>query len=62
MGPLQQVTEVFDTYVYRVMMSNIAGAMDFATAAGLFQSIIGFVCILTANAIVRKLDNENALF
>jgi len=61
-GPLMRVTEVFDTYVYRVMQSNIAGAMDFATAAGMLQSVIGFVCIIGANAIVRKLSPENAMF
>ena len=61
-GPLQRATEVFDTYVYRVMQSNIASAMDFATAAGLLQSVIGFVCIIGANAIVRKVNPENAMF
>ncbi|MCL2573567.1 MAG: ABC transporter permease subunit [Defluviitaleaceae bacterium] len=62
MGPLQNVTEVIDTYVYRVMQANIAGAMGMATAAGLFQNVIGFICIMGANALVRKFDNENALF
>jgi len=62
MGPLQNVTEVIDTYVFRVMQANIAGAMGMATAAGLFQNLIGFICIMGANAIVRKFDNENALF
>ena len=62
MGPLQEVTEVIDTYVFRVMQANIAGAMGMATAAGLFQNLVGFICIMGANAIVRKVDNENALF
>ena len=61
-GPLLRVTEVFDTYVFRVMQTNIAGAMDFATAAGLLQSVIGFICIMGANAIVRKISPENAMF
>ena len=62
MGPLQSVTEVIDTYVFRVMQANIAGAMGMATAAGLFQNVVGFICIMGANAVVRKLDKENALF
>jgi len=62
MGPLQGVTEVFDTYVFRVMQAPIAGAIGMATAAGFFQNIIGFVCILGANAIVRRVDRENAMF
>ncbi|MCL2362460.1 MAG: ABC transporter permease subunit [Defluviitaleaceae bacterium] len=62
MGPLQNVTEVFDTYVFRVMQAPIAGAIGMATAAGFFQNIIGFVCILGANFIVRRVDRENAMF
>jgi len=62
MGPLQSVTEVIDTYVYRVMTSNIAGATGMATAAGLFQNVIGFICIMATNTLVRKFDNENSLF
>ena len=62
MGTLQSVTEVFDTYVYRIMTGKIAGAMDIATAAGMFQSVIGFICIIGANAIVRKIDRDSAMF
>jgi putative aldouronate transport system permease protein len=61
-GPLQGVTEVIDTYVFRVMRSNIAGAMGMATAAGLFQNVIGFICIMATNTIVRRFDKDNALF
>lgn len=61
-GPLQGVTEVIDTYVFRVMQSNIAGAMGMATAAGLFQNVIGFICIMATNTLVRRFDKDNALF
>lgn len=33
-----------------------------SAAAGLYQSIVGFVLVLIANQIVRKLDADNALF
>lgn len=33
-----------------------------ASAAGVYQSLVGFVLVLTANFVVRKLDSENALF
>jgi len=59
MGPLMGVTEVFDTYVFRAMQSMTVGM---STAAGLFQSFIGFLFIMLANGIVRRVDNENALF
>jgi putative aldouronate transport system permease protein len=33
-----------------------------SSAAGLFQSCVGFVLVITANALVRKMNPENALF
>jgi len=62
MGPLQGVTEVMDTYVFRIMNANIAGATGMAAAAGLFQQVIGFICIMGANSLVRKLDRDSSLF
>ena len=36
--------------------------MGMSSAASVFQAIIGFVLVVTSNAIVRKVDSENALF
>jgi len=33
-----------------------------SAAAALFQSVIGFALVMGANALVRKVDRENALF
>ena len=33
-----------------------------SSAAGFYQSIVGFVLVLTANFIVRKTSPENAMF
>ena len=59
-GRLFDVTQTIDTYVYRGIMElkNIG----MAAAAALYQSVVGFVLVLGANALVRKLDRENALF
>ena len=59
-GALFSVTQVIDTYVYRAMMST--GDMGLSAAAGLLQNVLGFICILTANGIVKKIDDENSLF
>ncbi len=59
-GALFSVTQTIDTYVYRGLMTN--SNIGMSSAAGLFQSIIGFILVVTANAIVRKKDAENALF
>lgn len=59
-GPLYPVTQVVDTYVYRAMMATQNYGMT--TAAGLLQNLVGFICIMTANTIVRKIEPESALF
>lgn len=59
-GPLYPVTNVIDTYVYRGLMTM--GDIGMSTAAGLYQSTVGFVLIMITNYIVRKIDEENALF
>ena len=33
-----------------------------SAAAALYQSVVGFVLVVTANAVVRKVDSDNALF
>ena len=33
-----------------------------SAAAALFQSVVGFILVISANAVVRKVDSENALF
>ena len=33
-----------------------------SAAAALYQSVVGFLLVLGANALVRKVDRENALF
>lgn len=59
-GSLYPVTQVIDTYVYRAYANT--HNMGMSAAAGLLQSVVGFVCIVTANAIVRKLDSDSSLF
>jgi putative aldouronate transport system permease protein len=59
-GTLFDVTNTIDTYVYRALLN--LGNIGMSSAAGFYQSIIGFVCIMTANAIVRRADRQNALF
>lgn len=59
-GPIMNVTQTIDVYVYNALMN--LGNIGFASAAGLTQSVFGLIMILTANFIVRKVDPENALF
>lgn len=59
-GMLYDVTNTIDTYVYRglIQFNNIG----MSSAAGFYQSIVGFLFVLTANFIVRKVDSDSALF
>lgn len=59
-GAIYDVTNTIDTYVYRAMIS--AGGIGRSAAACVFQSIMGFVLIMIANGIVRKVDPDSALF
>ncbi len=59
-GALYGVTQTIDTYVYRGLME--LNDVGMSAAAGVYQSVIGFVLVLLANKIVRKYDAENALF
>ncbi len=59
-GPLLSVTNTIDTYVYRGLMQN--NNIGMSSAAGVFQSIVGFILVLSANAIVNKISKEDVLF
>jgi putative aldouronate transport system permease protein len=59
-GTLFPTTNVIDTYVYRTFLQS--GDIGSSSAAGLYQSVVGFVLVLLSNFIVRKFSKENALF
>ena len=59
-GRLFGVTQTIDTYVYRGLME--LNDVGMSAAAALYQSVVGLLLVLGANALVRKLDSENALF
>jgi len=59
-GALFSVTNTIDTYVYRALLQQNNIAMS--SAAGAYQSCVGFILIMLSNALVRKLDRDNALF
>ena len=59
-GALYPVTNVIDTYVYRALIN--LGDTGMSAAAGLYQSVVGFILILVSNAIVKRVDEDSALF
>lgn len=59
-GALYGVTTTIDTYSFRALMK--LGDITMSSATGVFQSTVGFVLVLSANLLVRKLSRENSLF
>jgi putative aldouronate transport system permease protein len=53
-------TDVIDTYVYRQLME--ASNIGMSSAVGFYQSVMGFIMVMGANALARKLDSDSALF
>ena len=54
------MTDVIDTYIYRALLTN--GNTGMSTAAGLYQSLVGFILVLIVNKIVSKIDADCAMF
>ncbi|MDT8898201.1 ABC transporter permease subunit [Thermanaerothrix sp. 4228-RoL] len=59
-GALFSTTQTIDTYVYRALMQF--NNVNMASAAGVYQSIVGFILVLGANLLIKKINPENALF
>ena len=57
---LFQTTDIIETYVYRSMMNSFNFSQS--SAVGLFQSVVGFFIVIGANAFVKRLDPDYALF
>ncbi len=59
-GMILDVTNVLDTYIYRAMLKINNPGMT--TAAGMYQSVIGLIIVLLANFIIKKIDEDSAMF
>ena len=59
-GALIDVTSTIDTYVYRGLIT--LGDVGMSSAAGFYQSIVGFILIVLANWFTNRYSKENALF
>jgi putative aldouronate transport system permease protein len=59
-GLLAPTTEVLDTYIYKALI--MSGDLGMSSAAGLYQSVVGFFTVLIANWVVGKISKENKIF
>lgn len=59
-GLLSSTTQTIDTFVYKALLElNDVGR---SSAAGFLQSIVGFILVFSANAAVKKIESDSALF
>jgi ABC-type polysaccharide transport system, permease component len=59
-GALFSTTSTIDTYVFRALMQ--LGDIGMSAAAGLYQSVVGFLLVILSNYAVRKIDKDSALY
>lgn len=59
-GQLYKTTDVIDTYVFRSLLTNTN--MGMTAAATFYQSFLCFVIIMIVNAVVKRIDEDYALF
>jgi len=59
-GAVRSATLVIDVYVYQALRTG--QPLGLPSAAAFFQSCIGFILVLTTNAIVRKIEPDMAMF
>lgn len=59
-GALYSTTQTLDVYIYNALQSMTNLGMT--TAAGLYQSVVGFILVLVANKIIKSIDADSAMF
>ena len=59
-GILYSATDVIDTYVFRMLRVN--GNIGMSSAVGLYQSLMGFILVLSTNLIIKRINKDYALF
>jgi putative aldouronate transport system permease protein len=57
-----RTSEVIDTYVYRVGLVSAIPNFSYATAIGLFKSLVGLVLVITANQLAARFGRSSNVF
>lgn len=59
-GLLLNATDIIDTLVFRSLI--VSQDFGMSSAAGLYQSVLSFVVIVSINALARRYERDSALF
>jgi putative aldouronate transport system permease protein len=57
---LYHSTDIIETFVFRSLMNNFNFSLG--SAVSLYQSVFGFIIVITANWLVKKASPDNTLF
>ncbi len=57
-----RTAEVIDTYVYRVGLVSAIPNFSYATAIGLFKSLVGLVLVIAANQLASRFGRSSNVF
>lgn len=57
---IYSTTDVIDTYIYRALKVN--GDLGMSSAAGFYQSVLGFITLFVSNKIVKRFNDGAGLF
>ncbi len=55
-------TDVIDTYVFRALVGSHSFNIGMGAAAGLLQSVLGFAALAFANYILKRIQDDYAIF
>lgn len=61
-GALYPTTLVINTYVYNMMTAAGTASTGLASASAMLQSALSFVLVVATNTIVKRIDENSALF
>jgi putative aldouronate transport system permease protein len=53
------MSEVIDTYVYKIGIASAGANFSYGAAVGLFQSVVGFLMVAIVNRIARHLSSSS---
>ena len=59
-GMLYSVTQTIDTFVYNALM--VQNNYGMSSAASVYQSIVGFLLVISANEVIKKISRDDAMF
>lgn len=57
---LYDTTDIIETFVYRATVTDFN--FSTASAVGLYQSLVGFIIVMSVNFIIKKIEPEYSLF